>query len=651
VLHLEDSAQDAEIIGHKLEIAGVPCEITVVSSRESFEVALKHDSFDLVLCDYNLPGYGGLAALQTAKDNRRDIPVIIISGSVGEEEAVRCLQTGATDYLLKQRLERLAPAVNRAIHEAEERRRRGQAEDALQERERRLSSIFDAVADILFYVDVDEDGSYRFATVNPAFMAATGLRHDHVIGKPIEAVLPSPEMANERFGEAIHERRVVRWEEAVEFPSGRRICELSVAPVFDATGKCTNLVGAVHDVTEHRHLEDQLRQAQKMETVGQLAGGVAHDFNNLLTVINGLAELVSAQIARGEFAQVDGDLLEIRRAGERAAALTRQLLAFSRKQILQPTVLDLHSVVSDMGKMLQRLLGEDVELSTPSSAAPVTIKADRGQIEQVIVNLAVNARDAMPHGGALSLEIRTVDVNASSADALGVTVAPGSYVALAVRDSGTGMDESTRRKMFEPFFTTKGLGKGTGLGLSTVYGIVKQSGGFIRVDSELGRGSCITVFFPRIAENATNVANVEAPRDTRGSETILVVEDVVGLRRLMTRVLEPWGYRVVTAASGEEALHVLEEYPEPVDLMITDVVMPGMSGRTLGERLAEIRPTTKVMYMSGYTDDVILKQGILAEGAPFVSKPFSATDLRRKVRQILDEPPDSQFGGSRSEAR
>jgi len=636
ILHLEDSAQDAEIIGHRLDVAGVACEITVVSSRDSFEAALERDSFDVVLCDYNLPGYGGLEALQTAKETRPAVPVIIISGSVGEDEAVKCLHTGATDYLLKQRLERLAPAVIRAVQESEDRRRRVHAEEALQERERRLSSIFDAVADILFYVDVGQDGTYRYASVNPAFIATTGFRYDQVLGKRVDEILPSPDMAIQRFAQAIRERRATRWEETLEFPSGRYIGEVNVAPVFDSTGKCTHLVGAVHDVTEHRQLEVQLRQAQKMESVGRLAGGIAHDFNNLLTVINGLAELVSAQIACGERGKVENDLVEIRRAGDRAAALTRQLLAFSRKQILQPTVIDLHSVVADVGKMLERLLGEDVSLSTLSSVARATIKADRGQIEQVIVNLAVNARDAMPHGGALSLEVRTLDVDESSVDELGAVVTPGAYVALAVRDSGTGMDESARRQMFEPFFTTKRLGKGTGLGLSTVYGIVKQSGGFIRVESELGRGSCFTLFFPRVAEDAT-VATADAARDTRGAETILVVEDIVGLRHFMVRVLEPAGYSVLTTENGDEALRILEQHQHPVDLMITDVVMPGMSGRTLAERLSAIRPKTKVLYMSGYTDDVILKHGILAEEAPFVSKPFSASDLLRRVRQILDD--------------
>jgi PAS domain S-box-containing protein len=637
ILHLEDSDDDAELIGHKLK-AEMPCEITVVSSRERFEAAVAQGSFDLVLCDHNVPGYAGLAALRTARRTMPDTPVIMISGSIGEEQAVESLHMGATDYLLKARLERLAPAVTRAIHEAQEHRKHRQSEVALQERERRLSSIFESVADMVFYVDVDDTGAYRYATVNPAFIAATGLRHDQVIGKRIEEVLPSADTTKERFAEAIRERRVVRWERTVDFPRGRVIGEVSIAPVFDADGRCTNLVGAVHDVTEHRQLEAQLRQAQKMESIGLLAGGIAHDFNNLLTVINGLTELVSVQIAQGEHSKVESDLLEIRRAGDRAAALTGQLLAFSRKHILQPAVLDLHAVVSDMGKMLERLLGEDVHLSMPSPGGQARIKSDRGELEQVILNLAVNARDAMPRGGTLSIEIRTLDVDASDVDALGTSVTPGPYVAVAVRDTGTGIDESTRRQIFEPFFTTKEPGRGTGLGLSTVYGIVRQSGGFIRVDSEPGRGSCFTVFFPRTAEDAAAAGIPAPPQDTRGTETILVVEDGVGLRHLMTRVLEPAGYRVLTAGNGEEAFHILQQHQHRLDLMITDIVMPGMSGRRLAERLGEVRPETKVLFMSGYTDDVILKHGVLTEGVPFINKPFSPKDLLRKVRQLLDAP-------------
>lgn len=639
VLHLEDSPRDADLIGHKLDVDGVCCEIVLTHSEESFNAALARESFDLVLCDYNLPGYDGISALKRAKEVRPDAPVIIISGTVGEDEAVKCLQAGATDYLLKQRLERLAPAVSRAIQEAEERRSRARAEEALQERERRLSSIFESVADALFYMEVGTHGNYPIVSVNPAFLTTTGLDYNQVLGKRVDEVISAPVL--QYCAEAIRERRIVRWEDTSEFQRGRLITEMSVAPVFDAAGGCTHLVGAIHDVTERKQLEAQLRQAQKMESVGQLAGGIAHDFNNLLTVINGTAELVLAEIGGDDHPQIQNDLKEICRAGERAAALTHQLLAFSRKQILQPQVIDVTVVVADIGNMLRRLVGEDVDLVITSAGARTSIKADRGQIEQVIANLVVNARDAMPQGGTLSIEIGTITVDEQYGREHGTTVAPGPYVTLAVRDSGTGMDETTRRQIFEPFFTTKGLGKGTGLGLSTVYGIVKQSAGFVWVESEVGRGSCFTIYLPRVGEHAGSQSADASPSPARGTETVLVVEDVIGLRRLMTRTLVSAGYTVLTAASGDEALRQLEQHGQPVHLMVTDVVMPGMSGRSLAEHLAQMRPEMKVLYMSGYTDDVILRHGVVEEGVSFISKPFGAADLIRKVRQTLDSATQS----------
>jgi PAS domain S-box-containing protein len=634
VLHLEDDPLDAEIIGHRLRTHGVSCEVELAASKASFEAALAREPFDLILCDYNLPGYDGLSALKRAKDVCPETPVIIISGTVGEEEAVRCLQTGATDYLLKQRLERLGPAVVRAIQEAGDRRSRVRAEEALQHRERRLSSIFSAAADGLFLVDVERNGGYRIVSVNPAFVSMTGLADEAVAGRLLEEVVPdeSLERMLEHFHQAIGERTTVRWEQTSDFPKGRVVGEFSVAPVIDASGICTNLVGSIRDVTAHRQLEAQLRQAQKMECVGQLAGGVAHDFNNLLTVINGIAELVLQQLS-GEDEQMQDDVREIRSAGERAAGLTRQLLAFSRKQILQPEVVDVNVVIAEMGNMLRRLIGEDVELVITRSDVPATIKADRGQIEQVIANLAVNARDAMPGGGTLTIEASHLDTvrNDRMSDRQSLK---GPYVVLAVRDNGMGMDAATRAQIFEPFFTTKGPGKGTGLGLSTVLGIIEQSGGSLDVESAVGSGTRFTIYLPYVSDTAApNRAEAEAS-PPRGTEMVLIVEDVAGLRRLLTRTLESAGYAVLAAASGEEALEVLEQYRDPVDFLVTDIVMPGMNGRTLSERIRVDRPEIKVLYMSGYTDDVALRSGIVAAGFPFISKPFGMADFIRKLREL-----------------
>jgi PAS domain S-box-containing protein len=637
---LEDNPRDAEIIGHKLAIGGVPCDIALAGSEEHFEAALARQPFDLILCDYNLPGYDGLRALTRARAIRPDAPVIIISGTVGEDEAVKCLHAGATDYLLKQHLERLVPAIRRAIEEADERRSRARAEEALQQRERRLSSIYEAVADILFYLEVEPDGGYRYVSVNPAFVSTTGLDYDRVVGKRVDEVMRSSSVGLllEHCDRAVRERRIVRWEETSEYPKGRLTGEVSVAPVFDAAGNCTHLVGSVRDVTERRQLEAQLRQAQKMESIGQLAGGIAHDFNNLLTVINGMAELALTQLPDG-MPRIQRDLQEIRRAGERAAALTRQLLAFGRKQILQPRIIDINATVVEMGTLLRRLLGEDIDLVITPTVESTSVKADPGQIEQLIVNVAVNARDAMPLGGKLTIETRNVDIDEAFGDEHGMPMTTGLYLALAMSDTGIGMDEATRRHIFEPFFTTKGLGKGTGLGLSTVYGIVKQSDGFISVESEPGLGSCFTIYLPRVADMPGARQGRVSVAPTHGTETVLVVEDVVGLRDLITRVLELAGYRVLTAATGEEALRVLAQYEDPVHLMVTDVVMPGMSGRSLARQLDRIRPAMRVLYMSGYTDDVMLRHGLSEEGMQFVSKPFGTTELVRAIRKVLDGDP------------
>ncbi len=636
VLHLEDSPRDAEIIRHKLEVDGVRCDIVLANSKDSFEAALVQESFDLILSDYNLPDFDGTSAIKRAQEQQPDTPVIVISGSLGEDEAVKCLHIGATDYLLKQRLDRLAPAVQRAIQEAEQRRRRQEVEQALLQRERRLSSIYETVSDSLFYVDVEEDGRYRFTSVNRAFVSTTGLEHNQVIGKRVDEVIPEPSLtlALEKYSEAIRERRVVRWEETSEYPKGRLTGEVSIAPVFNEAGRCTHLVGAVHDITERKKLEAQFRQAQKMESVGQLAGGIAHDFNNLLTVINGTTELAIAQLRKGD--PLHDDLQEIRRAGERAAALTRQLLAFSRKQILQAQVLNLNTVVAEVETMLRRLIGEDIDLVVVPAEGLGSVKADPGQMEQMIANMAVNARDAMPKGGKLTIELQNVKIDEQYARQHGVAVLPGPYVMLAISDTGIGMDEATRGQIFEPFFTTKGPGKGTGLGLSTVHGIVKQSNGFIWVYSEVGQGTSFKIYLPQVAEVTDGQRRSPTIASARGTETILVVEDVGGLRNLVKRMLESVGYTVLTATDGEDALRLLEDYKEPVHLVLSDVVMPTMGGRILAERFGRTRPEMKVLYMSGYTDDVVVRHGVLDEGMPFLGKPFTVVDLTRKVREVLD---------------
>jgi PAS domain S-box-containing protein len=390
--------------------------------------------------------------------------------------------------------------------------------------------------------------------------------------------------------------------------------------------------GTSMDVTSRRMLEEQNQQARKMEAVGRLAGGVAHDFNNLLTAILGYCELLLEQATLSETDR--GDVLEIQKAGSRAAGLTRQLLAFSRKQIIEPTLLDLNALVSHLRPTLERLVGEEIRLVVNLEPALAAVSADRGQVEQVVMNLAANARDSMPQGGTLTIETATVTLDEHDANTH-LNMKAGSYVVLTVSDTGTGMTPEVQARLFEPFFTTKEPGKGTGMSMATVHGIVMRSGGSVGVSSEVGKGTTFKVYFPsaEFVENATEAAS--AARLHFGGETVLLVEDSEGLRELAQRLLARQGYTVIVAANAEEALRLFDENVS-IDLVLTDVVMPGASGATLAKQLMERRPAVKVIYMSGYTEDVITQHGVLQPGIAFLHKPFTSDTLGQKIRDVLD---------------
>jgi PAS domain S-box-containing protein len=398
------------------------------------------------------------------------------------------------------------------------------------------------------------------------------------------------------------------------------------------------------DVTERRALEQQLRQSQKMEAVGRLAGGIAHDFNNLLMVISGYSEFLLDRV--GPDPALRGPTQEIAGAAQRASALTRQLLAFSRKQMMAPKILDLNEVVTENLKMLTRVIGEDIDLVMIPEATLGAVRADAGQIDQVIMNLAVNARDAMPSGGKLTIETSNVSLD-EEYSRFHAPLRPGDYVMLTISDTGMGMDSETQSHIFEPFFTTKGL-KGTGLGLSTVYGIVKQSGGYIWVYSESGKGTTFKIYLPRVSERAEShavVASAESAAVTEpGTETLLLVEDETNLRYLARQFLEKQGYRVIEAADGAVAMQIAVAHEGVIHLLLTDVIMPGMNGRELAQRISEIRPNTKVLYMSGYTENVIGHNGTLDAGVRLLQKPFTLRELKSKVREVLDStPPGSEL--------
>ena len=396
------------------------------------------------------------------------------------------------------------------------------------------------------------------------------------------------------------------------------------------------------DATRRRHLEEQLRQAQKMEAVGMLAGGIAHDFNNLLTIINGYSQMVLGSLPEQDENRTSVE--QIMKAGERAAELTHQLLTFSRRQVVRPKALDLNNVVASTAVMLRRLIGEHIELRIVAGPDLARIHADPGQLQQVILNLAVNSRDAMPNGGTLILETQNVELGEPYVSATG-TLQPGHYVMLAVTDTGTGMDEETRSHLFEPFFTTKEQGQGTGLGLSTVYGIVKQSNAETVVYSEPGHGTCIKIYFPVVAEAPVeDVAVGLESRALSGTETILLVEDEEAVRKLVRRTLEKQGYELLVAGSGAEALQIVNGHPGRIHMVITDVVMPQMGGRQLAECLKDLRPEIRILFVSGYTESAVLHSGNLAPGVTFLQKPFTPLALAKRVRDLLDRAdgvPDS----------
>ncbi|MGO8732443.1 MAG: PAS domain-containing protein, partial [Terriglobia bacterium] len=509
------------------------------------------------------------------------------------------------------------------------------AEAALRRSEQRFRLITENIDEIFWIANPEVS---EIVYVSPAYCRVWGRTQESLYKDPksfVEACHPDDrERVLATFGlmkagkPFDSEYRVIHTDGSIHWVWGRGF------PIRDETGRLTLFAGIAQDVTARKHLEDQFRQAQKMAAVGRLAGGVAHDFNNLLTIINGYSEMALELLHSSD--PLRNSLEQIKSAGDRAASLTRQLLAFSRQQVLAPRVLDLNSLVADVEKMLRRLIGEDIELTLVRGPALGQMKADPGQIEQILMNLAVNARDAMPEGGKLVIETANVQLDDAYAQTHAV-VTPGHYVMLAVSDTGIVMDAETQAHIFEPFFTTKEKHKGTGLGLATAYGIVKQSGGFIWVYSELGRGTTFKIYLPRVDEAAESAQISEVPRPSEaGSETILLVEDEGAVRALAASILRAQGYKVLESTSPEDALRIGEQHQEPIDLLLTDVVLPKMSGRKIAEHLTGLRPTMKVLYMSGYTDDAVVRNGVLETGTAFLQKPFTPSGMARKVREVLD---------------
>lgn len=525
LLQLEDNPIDAELILATLNEGGIPCEASRVDRRETFVAALKKGQIDLILADYSLPGFDGITALALARQLRPDLPFIFVSGTLGEELAIDAMHRGATDYILKQRLGRLVPSLQRAIRELQERQERARVEEAL------------------------------------------------------------------------------------------------------------------------RQSEKQLRQAQKMEAVGRLAGGLAHDFNNLLTVIMGHAQVLLGDMP--EEHPYRAKVEEMQKAGDRAATLIRQLLTFSRKQPSTPKVLSVNPLITNFETMMRRLIGEDLDLTLKLAPEDLRITADPAQIEQVLMNLVVNARDAMPKGGKLTIETSQIELTRTPMYHV-QPPALGTFVRLSVSDTGSGMPTEVLSHIFEPFFTTKEEGKGTGLGLSTVFGIVTQGGGGIDVTSRIGQGSRFDVYFPSVRSNLDQTASDEAPRSSnRGHETILLVEDDAPVRDLVREELKKLGYRVLESKNGLEACLVATQQVGNFQLLLTDVVMPGMNGTELAQHLRIIKPDLKILFMSGYADDIGI--GAHDRQSDYLQKPFTPEVLGQRIRRLLDMAPLPQTGVPRQE--
>jgi PAS domain S-box-containing protein len=507
----------------------------------------------------------------------------------------------------------------------------------LVEREELFRLISENAADMIALVNADGKRLYN----SPSYAAVLGYSlEDLQDTTAFDQIHPED---RERVEEAAKETLRVGVGRRIEYRMRHkdgtwRVLESTANTILDTTGKVEKLVIVNRDITDRRRLEDQFRQAQKMEAVGRLSGGIAHDFNNLLGVIIGYGEILEEQLGNTEpFAD---SIQEILKAGGRAGALTRQLLAFSRQQVLEPKVLELNACVSEIEKMVKRIIGEDVQLSTVLDAGLGRVKADQGQIEQVLLNLCVNARDAMPTGGKLTIATENFEMDSAAASAYSYPVKVGPYILLTVSDSGTGMDSVTQAHIFEPFFTTKEKGKGTGLGLATVYGIVKQSGGYIDVASELGRGTAFKVYLPRVEEEISRETEKSRPASSvHNRGTILIVEDEAALRKLTCNLLQSSGYTVLEAADGEEALKASQLYTGTIDLVLTDVVMPGMNGRDLVKKLAPQRPLMKVVYMSGYTGQSIGCAETFSPNARFLPKPFTREELEEKLREAFERDP------------
>jgi two-component system, cell cycle sensor histidine kinase and response regulator CckA len=639
VLIAEDDPNDLELCLRSLKKSGLGFEAQTASTRDEFVRKLGEACFDVVISDYRMKGWTGMDALASVRERAPQTPVILLTGTLGDELAVECLKLGVTDYILKENMTRLPSALRRAREETEMRAAEMQAIAALRESEARYRGLVNNATYGIYWVT----GNGDLLFVNPALVRMLGYQSEQdllSIGNS-HLFYADPGVRDRVHSEYDRNGRVdtvVEWRRK----DGKIISvRLNGRTVIDPSREepCVEVI--VEDVTNRLQLEKQLVQAQKFEAIGQLAGGIAHDFNNMIGAIIGWADLGTEETDPGS--RIHRHFEKVRQQADRAAALTKQLLAFARRQILEPRSIDLNQVTVEALSLLENVIGSNIEIGASLAPDLAIVRADPVQIEQVLMNLCINARDAMPDGGSLKVETCNIILDHAFCT-LEPQARPGDYAVLSVTDTGTGMDRATLDRIFEPFFTTKELGKGTGLGLATVYGIVTQHGGFMQVSSELGSGTTFRAYFPASTEAPRTEVACDADPMRRGSETILIAEDHEALRQVAHETLARLGYHVISAVDGEEAVHKFVANSRRVDLALLDVMLPKLSGTEVFARIREENPELPVILSTGYSPDISQLDRVRQRGLPILQKPYSPHELARRVRETLDQRRELVLG-------
>jgi PAS domain S-box-containing protein len=635
VLMIEDTEADGELVVLEMRRRGIDLVFKRVETADGMRAALVDEEWDVVLCDYVLPAFDAMEALKILQALKLDLPFIVLSGVVRTGDVIEILRSGAEDFIDKNDLARLVPSIERALREANERQALRQSETALHESEERFRVIYEEIAAGIALVGADRE----ILSANPAFLQILKIDAPLAAGLKWTDVTHGDDLPQsvQLFDDLVAGKfDVMRQDKNYVTDDGATVlAHLVTTAIRDSSGKFLYGVSIIEDIGEKRRIEAQLRQAQKMEAVGQLTGGIAHDFNNLLTIIMGNLELLDTRVKDDAAGQKS--ILTALSAVRRGAELTSRLLAVSRRQALSPDSIEINQLVMGMTELLQRSLGEEIEIGSQREQELWPALVDAGQLENVILNLALNARDAMIYGGRLTIATgnRTLDADYGARNP---EVVPGDYVKLSVNDTGTGMSPEIIDRVFEPFFTTKDVGKGSGLGLSMVFGFVKQSNGHITIQSREGEGTTITIYLPRSLEKAKPVqAKQIAENALGGDETILVVEDNPDVRSYVAGLLDSMGYQVHEAEDGNIALQLLDGGLKP-DLLFSDVVLPGgLNGKMVAEEARKRCPGLKIMFTSGYSASVMNRQGGLDDNAVLLNKPYTSKELGQKLRSVLDE--------------